>query len=338
MHISVIICTYRRAGALMDLLGCLAAQTYGDFEVLIVDGSGDDPTVRDKVAQFVREQRKQLDLRLLTSPKGLTRQRNLGLREARGELACFFDDDITMGSKFLAQVVALFGRPEIEGVGGLTGYDTMHYPQPVTFRWKLRRWLGSIPSLEPGAVDKLGRNVPLEFVRPDAGLVQVGWLPGFCMIYRRAAIGNLCFDEELPTYGGEDWSFSTQVGRSWRLVLNTELSLKHHSAPEFRDSSVQRVYQTGFGFGRAFAKRAEGPRDYMTIARFAWAEIMVDLLALLKGPSAAKIKIVFARPAGLVAGFKSGRVLEAEGWGLGRVGRGQTPATNTQHPTPGEEL
>src|SRR3954463_9542500 len=67
MDISVIICTYRRAGALMDLLGCLAAQTYGDFEVLIVDGSGDDPTVRDKVAQFAREERKQLDLRLLTS-------------------------------------------------------------------------------------------------------------------------------------------------------------------------------------------------------------------------------------------------------------------------------
>jgi glycosyltransferase involved in cell wall biosynthesis len=309
MLVSVIICTYRRAEALGDLLSCLNTQSYGNFEAIIVDGSGEDPTVRRKVEDFGRTAGN-LNMRLITSPKGLTRQRNLGLRESRGDLVCFFDDDITIGNEFLSQVAVLFQKPELQDVGGLTGYDALHYSHPITFRWRMRRWLGSIPSLEPGDVDKLGRNVPLEFVKPDSGCKNVGWLPGFCMVYRRAAVANLCFDEDLPTYGGEDWGFSTEVGQSWRMLLCTELVLKHHSSPEHRDSGVQRVYQTGFGLGRTFAKRVQGPRDYLTIARYACAELIIDMLALAKGPSPAKIKILFARPSGMVAGFKSVRQIK----------------------------
>ena len=41
MKISVIVCTYRRKEPLAGLLGCLAAQTFRDFEVLLVDGAGE---------------------------------------------------------------------------------------------------------------------------------------------------------------------------------------------------------------------------------------------------------------------------------------------------------
>jgi glycosyltransferase involved in cell wall biosynthesis len=313
MLVSVIICTYRRAGALGDLLDCLVAQAYRNFEVIIVDGSGEDPTVRRKVEDFVQTVGNQIELRLITSPKGLTRQRNLGLRESHGDIVCFFDDDITINNEFLSQVVELFQQPDMQDVGGISGYDTVHYSRPITSRWRLRRWLGSIPSLEPGDVDNLGRSVPLGFVKPQSGRKSVGWLPGCCMIYRRAAVSGLHFDEELPTYAGEDVDFSIEVGRRWRLLLDSELLLSHHISPDYRDSGVQRVYQTGFGLGRGFAKRVERPFDYLTIARFVAAEFIMDALALAKGPSADKIKMVFARPVGIIAGFKSFRKVKAPG-------------------------
>jgi len=108
MFVSIIICTYRRAEALGELLDCLAAQTYRDGEVLIIDGSGADSSVQDKVESFMNRVGEQVNLRLIRSQKGLTRQRNVGLREAQGELVCFFDDDVTFDEDFISQVVNLF--------------------------------------------------------------------------------------------------------------------------------------------------------------------------------------------------------------------------------------
>jgi glycosyltransferase involved in cell wall biosynthesis len=304
MLVSVIICTYRRAEALGRLLDCLARQTYPTFEVLIVDGSGSDPAVRI-FAQEVIAHDPAKRFTLLAAQRGLTRQRNVGLRVARGDLICFFDDDITIEPDFLTRVVALFEQPAFAEIGGVTGYDRLHYPQPITLRWKLRRWLRSIPSLAPGAADHLGRNVPLSFALPNDGHHRVGWLPGFCMIFRRAAIANLSFDEQLPTYGGEDRDFSMDVGKRWQLLLCTELSLEHHSDPQFRQAGASLIYQVGFGNGRGFAKRRQRWLDNLVIWHYVVCEGLVDLLAFLQHPSGDTFRQILARPLGITAGFRS---------------------------------
>lgn len=303
MFVSVILCTYRRAEDLARLLECLAAQTHSDFEILVVDGSAEDRSVRDRVEALLLGGNR---LRLLASPPGLTRQRNIGLDNARGDLLCFLDDDVTVGADFLAQVVDLLAQPGMEAVGGLSGYNTLlEAPPTTTLRWRLRRWLGTVPTLDPGGVDHLGRNAPLSFLRPFSGSRDVGWLPGCCMIYRREAVSAVSFDEGLPLYGGEDRDFSMQVGQRWRLVMCGDLHFQHHVSPRNRVSDVERVFQVGFGMGRGLAKRARGVKDHLRLANYVAGEFVVDMLAFLASPTPGRFRLAFARAAGFLKGFRS---------------------------------
>lgn len=305
MLISVIICTYRRAEDVRKILGCLAVQTLRDFEVLVVDGSGADPVVRDAVAEAAGGAAAGTRLEIIESPAGLTRQRNAGLARARGHIICFLDDDVTVGADFLEKVRELMDSPDMRDVGGLTGYDQENYPQPISWRWRMRRLLGTTPGLEPGVADRLGRHAPLSFVQHPVERLRVGWLPGFCMIYRRESIGDLRFDEGLPTYGGEDRDFSFAVGERWRLLLCGSLLLRHHTSPTARSSAVRRVYETGFGTGRTFAKRARGVRDTASIAHYIGCEFLVDLVAFTRRPTVDGLRTPFARARGIIAGLSS---------------------------------
>lgn len=302
MRFSIVVCTYGRARSLEHLLHSLSAQTYRNFEVLVVDGNQDSSPVQAIVSSVSSSA---LDVRHIPAPKGLTRQRNVGIEWSRGEVLCFLDDDVTMEPDFLGRVKAMLENPSMQDVGGLTGYDVLNYPSPVTLRWKLRWLLGAIPSLEPGDADHLGRAVPVSFMAPYSGCRSVRWLSGFCMIYRRTAIGVSRFDEKLPTYGGEDRDFSSLIGTQWRLLLCGDLHLRHHCTREGRDSEVGRVFETGFGTGRRFAKYAQTPWDYVIVARSFLGDMVVDILAFLAHPSRYSFLTTFARISGFFHGLTS---------------------------------
>src|SRR5690606_27788857 len=143
-----------------------------------------------------------------------------------------------------AKILAL---PEMSDVRGITGVDVRSFREHIRFGLKLRRWLGLIPSLRPGDVDNLGRSVPLEIANPQVEYLETKWFPGCCQIYRRSALEGLAFDEELPTYGGEDLDFSMRVAQRGRLLLCGALRFEHHTDPAGRCSSVERMWQCGFG-------------------------------------------------------------------------------------------
>jgi glycosyltransferase involved in cell wall biosynthesis len=304
--VSIIVCTYGRTAALRLLLDCLNDQNYRDFEVLIVDGNqGDRSPAQDTLEKFLRGDKCRSYIRLIKSQKGLTRQRNVGLAEAKGDLICFLDDDVSVAPDFLEKVIDIFLKPEAASVGGLTGYDPLNYSSPVMARWRLKKLLGAIPSLTPGDVDHLGRAVPVSFLNPWAGHREIGWLPGFCMIYRRQAIDGLRFDEKLPTYGGEDRDFSMYVGSHWRLWICGDLKVNHHGAQTGRDSHLERIYQTGFGTARRFAKNARTPGDYARIFQTFLGDFLVDLLGFLGSPTYLNWMAIFVRIKGSCAGWSS---------------------------------
>lgn len=89
--VSVIVCTYRRAGYLPGLIQSLAAQTVPAEEILVVDNEASKDTeaiVRDAA------ERTGLAVRYLPESRtGLSHARNRGLAEAKGEILAFLDDD-----------------------------------------------------------------------------------------------------------------------------------------------------------------------------------------------------------------------------------------------------
>lgn len=102
--VSIVIPTWNRQQLVQEAIASVIAQTYGNWELIVVDDGSSDDTVA--------ELRKLTDprLRLIARPhSGVTAMsRNHGIEGARGELVAFLDsDDLWLPQKLEAQVRAL---------------------------------------------------------------------------------------------------------------------------------------------------------------------------------------------------------------------------------------
>lgn len=86
---SVIIPTYNRAHLIGETLRCVLAQTYPDFEILLIDDASTDPT--EAVVKALEDPR----IRYLKNAFNLERSasRNKGIENAKGSYICFCDSD-----------------------------------------------------------------------------------------------------------------------------------------------------------------------------------------------------------------------------------------------------
>lgn len=95
--VSVVIATYRRKRELSLALSSLAAQTYPNIEVVLVDDNGDgawNETVSTIADTFHAQAPDILFQRLVNRPnQGSAGARNAGIRAAHGEYITFLDDD-----------------------------------------------------------------------------------------------------------------------------------------------------------------------------------------------------------------------------------------------------
>lgn len=120
--VSVVIPAFNRAHLLPRTLGSVLAQTFADFEVLVVDDGSTDGTAA--VAASSGDPR----VRPVRQPRnaGVAAARNRGIRESRGGLIAFLDsDDEWMPEKLGAQV-ALFRRHSPRLGLTFTGVETVH--------------------------------------------------------------------------------------------------------------------------------------------------------------------------------------------------------------------
>jgi len=100
--VSVVIPTYDRADLVCAAVECVLAQTHRDLEVLVVDDGSTDLT-REAVERLGEEDPR---IRYLYQEHaGPGAARNLGIRNARGELLAFLDSDDSWYPEYLARQV-----------------------------------------------------------------------------------------------------------------------------------------------------------------------------------------------------------------------------------------
>jgi glycosyltransferase involved in cell wall biosynthesis len=119
MKITAILCTYKRCHKLGDALESLAASVLpetDEWEILVVDNNSPDQT-REVVEGFMR--RYPGRFRYFFEPKqGKSNALNSGIREARGDVLAFVDDDVTVEKTWLKNLTANLGDDPWSGAGG----------------------------------------------------------------------------------------------------------------------------------------------------------------------------------------------------------------------------
>lgn len=106
--VSVVIPTYNRANYLRQTIDSVLAQTYTDYEIIVLDDGSTDNTketaalYKDKIKYFYQENR------------GPTAGKNSGMQKARGEYIAFLDDDdLWLPEKLAKQVEVLENNREL---------------------------------------------------------------------------------------------------------------------------------------------------------------------------------------------------------------------------------
>ncbi|MEW5943851.1 MAG: glycosyltransferase family 2 protein [Pseudomonadota bacterium] len=105
MLVTVVIATYNRPELLLEALKSVAAQSYGNWEVVVVD-DGSAPPVNLPAAEAALGNK----IRLVRhdTPQGVPAAKNAGVRRASGELIFHLDDDDLLAADALQRVVEVY--------------------------------------------------------------------------------------------------------------------------------------------------------------------------------------------------------------------------------------
>ena len=180
-RVSVIMPSYNQADFICESIRSIFGQTYGDYEIVVVDSSTDgtgralEPYM-DRIRYFRQER------------LGPGAARNLAIEESRGELVAFLDsDDIWLPGKLETQVSFIDDHP---------GTDLVH---------------SDYIRMDPGGMvigtSILSNREPPYSLEDIIGFNAIGTLT--VMARRERVLDSGCFDEELPV--AEDFDLWTRM-------------------------------------------------------------------------------------------------------------------------------
>jgi len=119
MNVSVVLCTFNRCESLRKALESVAVSVVSQsviWEILIVDNNSTDET-KTVVDEFIKRDPKHF--RYLFEPRqGKSYALNAGIREARGDVLAFMDDDVTVESSWLQNLISPLKDMNWAGSGG----------------------------------------------------------------------------------------------------------------------------------------------------------------------------------------------------------------------------
>jgi GT2 family glycosyltransferase len=230
--VDVVIPTRNRQVELATTLAGLAAQTYGDFRVLVSDQSDDEPSYETQpartMARVLRLRGQDVTFTRHLPRRGLAEHRQFLLDQATAPYVLFLDDDVWLEPAALGRLRTAIGELGCGFVGaavqGLSYVDEERPHQLASYE----EWDG------PVVPETITRDSP-EFLRATVNVAanpyhlekklglapgewrayKIAWTGG-CVLYDRAALvdsGGFDFWAELPTeHAGED------VGAQWRVM------------------------------------------------------------------------------------------------------------------------
>ncbi|MFH1279778.1 MAG: glycosyltransferase family A protein [Candidatus Eisenbacteria bacterium] len=256
-YLSVVIPAYNAARDLSVLLPSIETSVYRDFEVLVVDDRSTDGTA-EKLAG--------LPVRVYHAPRngGPALARNLGAREARGEIILFLDSDVIVHPETLGEVARFFrdhrDRSVLIGVydaepanprGAWAWYKAL---QCYSYYWRF----------------------------PEEREVTLLWA-AVAAFRRGFFLETGGFDTRFRKPSMEDLEFGRRLSRRTPIWISRRVSVKHHFPSTLRKNVIDH-----FDRGRLWVRiwfRHRTFDDYLSTPRRGIGRLAVSAAALLAAAS-----------------------------------------------------
>jgi len=251
--ISVIIPTHNCADYIADTIESVLAQTYGEYEIIVVDDGSTDDT-KSALAPYMGKIHY-----LHQNNRGVAAARNAGIARARGEYIAFLDaDDIWFPTKLALQVHALEANPAV----GLAFADFLDFDDTgVTRSSRLNTW----PQAKAWFTRHQLGNSEIACGPMYEELLQACWIHASSAVVKRHVLGVVgLFGEAFLT--GEDYELWLRVAQRYPFLwVNRVLSGYRYRAQSICGPGDGRPIQYHCIFVRALEHHLQNhlvPREF----------------------------------------------------------------------------
>jgi glycosyltransferase involved in cell wall biosynthesis len=215
MDVSIIIATYNREESLARTLNCIERQKFdGTFEVLVIENN--------HKSSFIELLCHKLGYKYHFDPNlsGATMARHFGFKRSEGEILVFIDDDISMGTNWLFELVNPL-RIYSSDIGQVAGKIVLEIPSDDLFV-PFSNYANFLTQLDLGDVS-----------RPVTGLCAISCNMSIKRrVFEEAKGLNVCYygdDELLYLSGDGECGLSRKViNNGYKVFYCAEAEVLHH--------------------------------------------------------------------------------------------------------------
>lgn len=218
--VSVIVPTYNRPDLLERALRSILAQTFEEFEVLVVNDAGEPveglvASLQDSRIQYIRHERN----------RGLPAARNTALQMARGRYIAYLDDDDLFYPNHLETLVQAIEQ----------GPEKVVYSDAEMV----------VQRTENGETITMGKQLAYSYDFSADLLLISNYIPVLCILHERSVLDDSgWFDESLTSH--EDWELWIRVSRqhAFRHVPVTTAEFMMSLDPRKQDARRREMFTT----------------------------------------------------------------------------------------------
>ncbi len=250
--VTIIVPTYNEEIDIGRTMDALAALDYPLLEVVVVDDASEDRTL-DIVQQY---KGRIPNLRILPQPinRGVAAARNVGLREAQGEITVILNADVCPGSDFVRRIVPHYQYSD-------TDYLVVD-ARVINDETIYARYVQARHVHDQKTVD----------------ISTIHWTEGFsCRRDVALAVGG--FPEEFPGASGEDAVFTEALAAAgYHRGLDFSIVVPHIAPATLREFWKQRLGRGRGGAYRLFAYEKRPLRRWRVLLSIVGTLMLVALL------------------------------------------------------------
>lgn len=251
---SIILPTYNRAHLLPRAVDSVLAQTFADYELIIVDDASTDGT-REVVSSFA-------DPRIVylrqDENQGVSAARNAGICRARGDWITFFDDDDELLPSALQAIDDLFQKQPSSVGFCWCGIRIVRVTSAGEMIWREKKWEAGFNG-KPPALKKFTH-------------LYVG--TGYALTVRKECFDAIgLFDESLPVF--VDLDLLIRLGQEFdgTAVPGVHVKVYRHEENQLTDVSPRRI--------AALESIIQKHKDYLNTERAVWMALHRQLVSML---------------------------------------------------------
>ncbi|MFH0897585.1 MAG: glycosyltransferase, partial [Candidatus Bathyarchaeota archaeon] len=216
--VSVVIPTYNRAHLIGRTIQSVLAQTYQDFEIILVDDCSTDNT-EEVVQSFTDERLRYIRLKENSGTAGVPRNR--GIEESRGKYIAFLDSDDEWLPEKLEKQIDKFKSVSADVGLVYCGYACVSGKTGETLIECMPNGRGDVFKSAIEATLTVGSPAPL--IRQDC--------------FQKAGL----FDTEL--LGSEDWDMWIRLAKDYKFDFVPEILAKYYVYGEQKSANLERQIQ-----------------------------------------------------------------------------------------------